>query len=146
VFLGSHNINMDAKGRMAIPARIRETLASACGGRLVMTANHEDRCLVVYPEPRWQEVLPQIEALPNMNKAVKRLQRLMIGYASPMEMDGNGRVLVPPTLREYAGLEKKLILVGQGKSLELWSEERWFASLEESAGDEMPIEMQSLSL
>lgn len=137
---------MDGKGRMAVPARVREMLESECGGRLVMTANHEDRCLVIYPEPRWLEVLPQIQALPNMNKAVKRLQRLMIGYASPLELDANGRVLVPPTLRDYAGLDKKLILVGQGKSLELWSEERWFASLEESADDELPIEMQSLSL
>ena len=137
---------MDGKGRMAVPARVREMLESECGGRLVMTANHEDRCLVIYPEPRWLEVLPQIQSLPNMNKAVKRLQRLMIGYASPLEMDANGRVLVPPTLRDYAGLDKKLILVGQGKSLELWSEERWFASLEESADDELPIEMQSLSL
>ncbi len=146
MYLGSHSITMDAKGRMAIPARVREMLVADCGGRIVLTANHEDRCLVVYPEPRWQEVLPQIEALPNMNKSVKRLQRLMIGYASPMEMDGNGRVLVPPTLREYASLGKKLILVGQGKSLELWSEESWFASLDESSADEMPQQMQELSL
>lgn len=146
MYLGSHAISMDAKGRMAIPARVRELLEAECGGRIVMTANHEDRCLIVYPESRWQEVLPQIEALPNMHKSVKRLQRLMIGYASPMEMDGNGRVLVPPTLREYASLEKKLMLVGQGKSLELWSEDAWRASLDASLDDEMPAEMMSLSL
>ncbi len=147
VFLGSHAINMDAKGRMAIPARIRETLATSCDGRLVITAHTEERCLLVYPEPQWQEILPQIEALPNMNKAARRLQRLLIGYACPLEMDGNGRVLVPPTLRDYAGLEKKLMLVGQGKKLELWSEDRWSEWLDEPGDDDvMPEQMLSLSL
>lgn len=138
---------MDAKGRMAIPARIRETLATSCEGRLVITAHTEERCLLVYPEPQWQEILPQIEALPNMNKAARRLQRLLIGYACPLEMDGNGRVLVPPTLRDYAGLEKKLMLVGQGKKLELWSEDRWSEWLDEPGDDEaMPEQMLTLSL
>lgn len=146
VFLGSHAINMDAKGRMAIPARIRETLETSCDGRLVITAHTEERCLLVYPEPQWQEILPQIEALPNMNKAARRLQRLLIGYACPLEMDGNGRVLVPPTLRDYAGLEKKLMLVGQGKKLELWSEDRWSEWLDEPGDDVMPEQMLSLSL
>lgn len=138
---------MDAKGRMAIPARIREALAEACGGRMVITAHTEERCLLVYPEPQWLELLPQIEALPNMNKAARRLQRLLIGYACPLEMDGNGRVLVPPTLRDYAGLEKKLMLVGQGKKLELWSEDRWSEWLDEPGEDEaMPEQMLTLSL
>ena len=146
-FLGSHAINMDAKGRLAIPARVREDLETLCGGRIVLTAHTEERCLLVYPEPQWEEILPKIEALPSFNKAVRRTQRLLIGYATPLELDGAGRVLVPQPLRDYAGLEKKLYLVGQGRKLELWSEERWMAWLEEDDSDEeIPEEMKSLSL
>mgnify|MGYP001993321130 CR=1 FL=1 len=112
-FLGSHAINMDAKGRLAIPARVREDLETLCGGRIVLTAHTEERCLLVYPEPQWEEILPKIEALPSFNKAVRRTQRLLIGYATPLELDGAGRILVPQPLRDYAGLEKKLYLVGQ---------------------------------
>ncbi len=147
MFLGGHAINMDAKGRMAVPARIREELVSVCGGRLVLTAHTEERCLLVYPEPQWDEILPKIEALPSFNKVARRAQRLLIGYACPIQMDANGRVLVPPTLRDYAGLEKRLMLVGQGKKLELWSESHWSAWLDESDGEDViPEEMQSLSL
>ena len=147
-FLGSHAINMDAKGRIAIPAKVREKLVQLCGGRIVLTANaDEDRCLLLYPEPEWELLLPKIQALPNMNKAVQRLQRLILGNAAEMELDSNGRILVPPTLRNHAGLEKKLMLVGLGNKLELWSEERWFACVDQSPGDdEMPPEMKALSL
>lgn len=138
---------MDAKGRMAIPTKIRESLAAYCAGRIVVTAHTEERCLLVYPESQWQEILPKIESLPSFNKVARRAQRLLIGYATPLEMDANGRILVPPTLREYAGLEKKLMLVGQGKKFELWSESRWFDWLDDADGDdEIPEEMQSLSL
>lgn len=137
---------MDPKGRMAIPTRIREELVALCGGRLVVTAHTQDRCLLVYPEPEWLELLPQIEALPSFNKVSQRTKRILIGYATPLEIDTNGRVLVPPTLREYANLDKKMMLVGQGKKLELWSEESWLALLDEPADDEIPSEMLSLSL
>lgn len=147
MFLGSHAINMDAKGRMAIPTKIRESLSAFGAGRIVMTAHTEERCLLVYPESQWQEILPKIENLPSFNKVARRTQRLMIGYATPLELDANGRVLVPPTLRSYASLEKKLMLVGQGKKFELWSEEKWVNWLDEpDSGDEMPEEMLSLSL
>lgn len=136
---------MDAKGRMAIPTRIREALVAACGGRLVVTAHTEERCLLVYPEPQWEEILPQIQALPSLNKAARRVQRLLIGYACPLEVDGNGRILVPPTLRSYANLDKKLMLVGLGNKLELWSEDGWFDLLDEPAEGAMPEELQSLA-
>jgi len=147
VYQGSHAINMDAKGRLAVPAKYRELLASACDGRIVMTAHTEDKCVLVYPETEWQNILPKIEALPTFNKAALRAQRLLIGYACTLELDANGRVLVPPTLREYAGLEKKLMLVGLGKKFELWSEESWLSSVADSNDDsELPDEMMSLSL
>ena len=148
MFQGSHSINMDAKGRIAIPTKVRESLVSACEGRIVMTAHTEDRCVLVYPESEWELRLPQIEALPTFNKVALRAQRLLIGYASPLELDGNGRVLVPSTLREYAKLDRKVMLVGLGKKLELWSEEAWISSVADSNNldDEKPPEMQSLSL
>lgn len=138
---------MDAKGRMAIPAKYRDTLADACEGRIVVTAHTQDRCLLVYPETEWAEILPKIEALPSFNKAALRAQRLLIGYATTLELDGNGRVLLPPTLRDYANFDKKLMLVGLGKKFELWSEEAWFASIADvDDGDELPQEMLTLSL
>ncbi|WP_336367265.1 division/cell wall cluster transcriptional repressor MraZ [Marinobacter sp. C2H3] len=147
-FFGSHAINMDAKGRMAIPTKVRETLSQICGGRIVVTANaDEEHCLLIYPETEWNVLRPKIEALPNMHKSVRRLQRLLLGNAAEMELDSAGRILIPPTLRRYADLEKKLMLIGQGNKLELWSEERWIAWLDESSGDDdMPPEMQALSL
>lgn len=139
---------MDAKGRIAIPSRHRDTFASVSAGKMVMTAHTEDRCVLVYPETEWRQILPKIEALPTFNKAALRAQRLLIGYATTLELDANGRVLVPPTLRDYAGLDRKTMLVGLGKKLELWSEERWIKSVAdiEIAEDEKPAEMLSLSL
>ena len=149
MFLGSDVINMDAKGRFSVPTRIRENLASECDGRLVITAHPKERCLLVYPEPRWETLLHEIQTLPNLTDSAVRLQRLLIGYACPLELDGNGRLLLPPTLRQYANLEKKLMLVGQGQKLELWSEEGWNAWLQksQSPGDsDMTAEMANLSL
>jgi MraZ protein len=147
VFLGSHAITMDSKGRLAIPAKIRDALVSECGGRLVITAHTEERCLLVYPEPQWLDLLPKIEALPNIHRKARLAQRLLLGYATPLELDANGRVLLPTPLRDYADLEKKLLLVGQGKKLELWSETSWFDWLGAAGeGDDMPEEMLSLSL
>lgn len=124
-FYGCHNINMDAKGRIAIPARMREELDAASEGRIVLTANaDEERCIAIYPEPQWEEVRQQVEDLPNMHPVAKRLQRKVLGHATPLELDSAGRILVPPTLRDYARLDKKLMLVGQGKKLELWNEEQ----------------------
>jgi MraZ protein len=149
MYLGSNAISMDVKGRLAIPAKVRDALLSDCGGRIVVTAHTEERCLLVYPEQQWQQLLPQIENLPNINRKAAKMQRLLLGYATTLEIDEvNGRILLPPTLREYAGLEKKLMLVGQSKKLELWSEDEWFKYLEAEGddGEDVPPEVLSLSL
>lgn len=147
MLLGSYAINMDAKGRIAIPQRVREGLVELCGGSVVVTAHTEERCLLIYPEPHWQTLRPQVEQLPNIKPKARRMQRLLLGYATPLDIDGNGRVLLPPTLREYARLEKKLMLVGQGRKLELWNEEHWNDWLDAVAeDDDMPEEILSLSL
>jgi MraZ protein len=107
--------------------------------------------LAIYPLPEWERIEQDIQNLPALKPAVKRFQRLMLGYATDLELDGNGRMLLPQPLREYAQLDKKLVLVGQGNKLELWSETLWMAerdqALEDSvAGEELPDELMSLTL
>ncbi|GAB1265013.1 division/cell wall cluster transcriptional repressor MraZ [Aurantivibrio infirmus] len=146
MFQGSHSINMDSKGRIAMPTRVRESLDTICGGRIVITANYKDRCLLVYPEPKWQEIVSQIKALPNTSQAARRLQLIVIGYANELELDSNGRVLLAQTLRDYAGIDKKLMLFGQMDRLELWSAEGWQAFIDNQDFGEDTEEMKQLSL
>jgi MraZ protein len=145
------HINMDAKGRLAMPARQREPLLSRCEGHIVVTIDTQSHCLVVYPLPEWERIENDIQNLPALKPAVKRFQRLMLGYATDLTLDSNGRMLLPQSLREYAQLDKKLVLVGQGNKLELWSEALWLAEREQALSDsgpdaELPEELFSLTL
>ena len=124
MFRGVSFLSLDAKGRLAIPARYRERLRSCCESRLVVTIDRE-RCLLVYPEPTWIEVERKLDQLPSFNEQARMLQRLYIGHAQEVDMDGQGRVLLPPGLRRFASLDKRVALVGQGKRFELWDEETW---------------------
>jgi len=151
MFRGVQHINMDAKGRLAMPARQREPLLGECGGQIVVTIDTQSACLVIYPLPEWERIEKDIQSLPALNPAVKRFQRLILGYATDLELDGNGRMLLPQPLREYARLEKKLVLVGQGKKPEWWSEPLWFAERDQALQDsgpeaELPEELMSLTL
>jgi MraZ protein len=148
MYLGSNAINMDAKGRLAIPAKVRDALMVDCKGQIVVTAHTEERCLLVYPKQQWEQLLPQIESLPNINRRAAKMQRMLLGYATALEIDeSNGRILLPPPLRNYAGLDKKLMLVGQSKKLEIWSEQEWFKYLDDAEDDdEVSPEILSLSL
>lgn len=125
MFRGIAEISLDPKGRLAIPTKYREVLGELCRGQLVATIDIRDTCLRIYPLPVWQTLEAQLEALPSTDPGVRRVQRLLLGYASDLEMDGNGRVLLPASLRKYAALDRKLVLVGMGKKFELWSEENW---------------------
>ncbi|MEM1155556.1 MAG: division/cell wall cluster transcriptional repressor MraZ [Pseudomonadota bacterium] len=151
MFRGVQHINMDAKGRLAMPARQREPLLTECSGQIVATIDTQSACLAIYPLPEWERIERDIQGLPALNPAVKRFQRLMLGYATDLELDGNGRMLLPQPLREYAQLEKKLVLVGQGNKLELWSETLWLAEREQALQDsvgqaELPQDLLSLKL
>ena len=151
MFRGVQHINMDAKGRLAMPARQREPLLSRCEGQIVVTIDTQSKCLAIYPLPEWERIEQDIQNLPALKPAVKRFQRLMLGYATDLELDGNGRILLPQSLREYAQLEKKLVLVGQGNKLEIWSEALWLAEREQALQDsgpeaELPEELMSLTL
>lgn len=151
VFRGVNNINLDAKGRMAMPARYREQLQSHCSGHLVATIDTNSRCLLLYPVHEWEEIQRKIESLPSFNPTSRRVQRLLIGHATDLELDNSGRVLLPQALREYAGLQKHVALIGQGKKLELWDQSVWTAERElwlseSDAEGEIPEDLRSLSL
>jgi len=151
MFRGVQHINMDAKGRLAMPARQREPLLTLCDGQIVVTIDTQAACLVIYPLPEWEKIQKQLQSLPDLKPAVKRFKRLILGYATDLELDGSGRMVLPAPLREHAHLTKKLVLVGQGNKLELWSEALWLAEREqallESGPDaELPEELTSLTL
>lgn len=152
MFRGESNLNIDAKGRMAMPARQRERLLDMCAGRLVATIDIYSPCLLIYPLAAWEELEKDIQALPSMRPETRRFQRLTIGSAAELEMDANGRVLIPQNLRNYAKLEKRVALVGQGKKYELWNADVWQAELDQAlldVNDEdavMPDELLNISL
>jgi MraZ protein len=154
MFRGVQHINMDAKGRLAMPAKYRERLLKDCEGQLVATIdiNVKSKCLSIYPLPAWEDLEEQVDALPTTGRpATVSWKRMIMGHASELELDGNGRVLLPASLRDYAQLEKKLVLVGLGNKLELWAEDNWLnereKSLSEMSGDEpWPEELLNLSL
>ena len=151
LFRGINNIAVDAKGRMAMPARYRERLLEACGGRLIVTVD-QDHCLLVYPLPEWEIIETKLNELPSLNKTARLLQRLLIGHATELEMDGQGRILLPAMLRDFAGLNKKAILIGQGKKLEIWDEDIWTENQEgwveavKNDEGELPAALKELSL
>lgn len=131
---GLSALALDIKGRVAIPARYRDNLREVCGGRLVVTVDL-DRCLLVYPRPEWLEVEKRLVSLSSTHRDARRLKRLLVGYAEECDMDGQGRILVSQPLRTFAGLDKRLVLVGQGNKFELWDEDRWNVHSEELLAD-----------
>jgi len=144
-------INMDAKGRLAMPARQREPLMACSDGKIVATIDTRVLCLVIYPLPEWERIERDVQALPALKPAVQSFQRLILAHATDLELDGNSRILLPPPLREYARLEKKVVLAGLGNKLELWSEDLWIAEREKAlqhsmSTDELPDELLTLKL
>ena len=148
MFRGVTSLNLDAKGRLAVPSRHRDALFAESAGRVVLTA-HPHRCLLLYPQPAWEPIQAKIMSLSSFDRQSSALQRLLVGYAEDIELDSSGRLLVSPALREFIGLEKQAMLVGQGSHFELWSADGWKAQLEKvMAGDgmELPAELEGFSL
>jgi MraZ protein len=137
---------------MSIPARYRPQLEQDANNQLVITIGTDDPCLLLYPLQEWESLEQKIESLPSFNKAARRVQRLLIGHATEVELDTSGRILVPPLLRDYAKLEKTIMLVGQGKKFEIWSEAQWEANrqdwlaIDSSEDKDFPAELMSLSI
>ena len=150
MFRGATRVTLDAKGRFAMPARYRDGLLEQCSGQVVTTVDR-DYCLLLYPLPTWEEIERKLTTLPTLNRQVRRLQRLMIGYATELELDGHGRVRLPRELREFAGLGRQVMLIGQGNKFKLWDAERWTERRdtwlhEETEESGLPAELESLSL
>lgn len=141
---GVTKLNLDAKGRLAIPSRYRERLTADCAGRLVVTLD-PDRRMVIYPYNEWKAVEGQLVELPSTKAAVK-LKRLILGHASDCDMDKNGRINLPPYLREKNGLDKQIVLVGIGKKFEVWNEESWNSECEDDEELDLSEELKILSL
>ena len=149
-FRGVSNLSLDAKGRIVLPARYREGLPEICQNQLVITIDTDQPCLLIYPLPAWELIEEKIEALPSFNPTTRRIQRLLIGHATEVEVDGAGRMLLSNPLREYARLGKKVVLIGQGKKFELWDEQLWGERMQdwlgEAGSEEMPAALSELTL
>ncbi|MGR8936122.1 MAG: division/cell wall cluster transcriptional repressor MraZ [Gammaproteobacteria bacterium] len=154
MFRGISSINIDVKGRIAIPTRYRAELADCCGSQLVVTVavdekgSGEQGCLWLYPLPEWEILEQKINKLPTLNKMAQKLRRFLIGYASECELDAQGRFLLPERLRQYAALEKQIVLLGQLNKFEIWNAVVWVAKEQEwlAGGDEEGSEaLESLS-
>lgn len=129
MFRGLTAIQIDAKGRLNVPSRYRTALLDeAAGNTVILTIDTEQPCLLLYPTPRWTEIEQKLEQLPSFQPASRRIQRLLMGHATDVELDNQGRILLPPLLREYARLDKSAMLVGQGKKFEIWNEANWQSS------------------
>jgi len=134
-----------------MPSRYRDQLSEQSDGKLIVTVDR-DHCLLLYPLPEWEEIERKLVRLPSLNKQARHMQRLLIGHATDCDLDNNGRILLPPPLREFAGLEKRIVLIGQGNKFEIWDEDSWTTKrddwLKEVDDDDLdlPDELESLSL
>jgi len=151
VFRGINPINLDAKGRVALPAKYRDRVTDRCDGHMVLTVHPFDRCLLLYPLTDWEVIEAQVNALPNStSRQARRLQHLMVGYATELDLDAANRLLLPAMHRDHAELGKRLILVGQGQKFEVWNEARWTsmteAYLNELVDADASVELTNLSL
>jgi MraZ protein len=147
---------LDGKGRLAIPTKYRDLLTQRCGGHLVVTLDPSN-CLLLYPFPDWEPIEKKLNALPSLNPVNRMMQRILVGSATDLEMDGAGRILLPALLRERARLEKDVVLVGQGNKFEIWSAADWQAQFDAAEHlpamlsealqkGEMPDELKGFSL
>jgi MraZ protein len=138
LFRGINPLSLDGKGRLSMPAKYRQPLLDGDGGQMVLTIDR-DRCLLLYPLTVWEDVERKLIQLSSTNKRARALKRLLLGHAEECCLDASGRILLPAPLREFASLDKRVVLVGQGNKFEIWNEEAWRAwreSLLAEGGDE----------
>jgi len=133
VFRGRFEHIVDSKGRVSVPAKFRELLAEKYDDRLILT--NFDRCLVAYPYEEWRVLEERVSSLSMVKKEVKAFQRFFISGATECPIDKLGRILVPPTLRDYAQLGRNVIFAGMLRKFEIWSKERWLEEIKRSEGD-----------
>lgn len=131
MFRGATAINLDNKGRLAIPTRYRAELLEKNQGKMICTADIRQPCLLLYPLSEWEIVEQKLLQLSNFDDTGRRLHRVMLGYATECELDKTGRILLSPALRHHASLEKEIMLVGQLNKFEIWQEQKWHSQIAE---------------
>ena len=152
MFCGATVVNLDSKGRLAVPTRYREKLLGIAAGQMVCTIDIHNPCLLLYPLPEWEIIEQKLSRLSGMNPDERRVQRLLLGHASECQMDNAGRLLLAPVLRQHAGLTKEAMLVGQFNKFELWDETTWYQQVKEdidterSSSGTLSERLQDLSL
>lgn len=150
MFRGSSSINLDAKGRLAMPSRYRQELDERCEGQMVITIDLHEPCLCLYPLHEWERVEAQISRMSSMMPEARSLQRLLVGNAIDVELDGSGRFLIPPQLRARVGLDKHVALVGMLNKFHVWDEEKWQAQFEQDISfvqqNDIPDDLRNLVL
>jgi MraZ protein len=148
VFRGVTTVSLDSKGRLVVPARYRDALIARAEGGVVVTADPQ-HCLLLYPRPEWEPIEKRLMNLSSFNPRIRQLQQLLVGHAEVMELDANGRILLTPMHRQFAELDKSVVLVGQGQKFELWNETRWKERMEEALSfkdGDMPPELEGFTL
>jgi|TARA_Y100000310_G_scaffold327527_1_gene394050 MraZ protein len=131
MFRGIHQVSVDAKGRLSLPARLRDEFLQYEDAGVVVTIDPMSRCLLLYPLSEWEQIQEKLDRLPSFQPQARRLQRLLVGHATDLEIDSAGRLLLPAPLREFAKIQRKSTLLGQGKKLEIWGLEEWESQREE---------------
>jgi len=149
MFQGAAALSLDAKGRLTIPSRHRDALhgtPAPAAASLVLTA-HPDGCLLLYPAAAWEPIRNRVMAFPSLDARFSVWKRLLVGFAEEVEIDAAWRVLVSPELRNFAHLEKSVMLVGQGSHFEVWSHEIWEKQLQQlAAQSQLPPGMEDFAL
>jgi MraZ protein len=133
---------------LVVPVRYRDALVARSQGRVVVTAD-PNHCLLLLPLPEWEPFEKKLMGLSIFNLRIRQLQQLLVGHAEVLDLDASGRILLTPSLRQFAELDKSVILVGQGVKFELWNEGRWSARVEETLSfkdGEMPPELEGFTL
>ena len=125
MFKGITNIRLDTKGRLTIPTKYRPIIHEQSNSKMVITIDSEEKCLLLYPSTSWKKIQQKINDLPSFNKNARRIQRLLIGHAEDLDLDGNGRILLSKPLRSFAEMTKQVTMIGQGEKFEIWSNDIW---------------------
>lgn len=147
MFQGATALNLDAKGRLAVPTRYRDALQSGGASKQVLTA-HPHRCVLLYPAPAWEPIRARIMSFSSFDAQASLWKRLLVGFAEEVELDASGRLLISPELRKFASFEKEVMMVGQGSHFEIWSQQTWEKQLDQlsTGSDKLPPGMENFAL
>ena len=141
MFRGANSINLDSKGRIAVPAKYRQCIIESAASHMIITFDPYDNCLLIFTLEHWESTEADLQALSNSKPLHRRLKRTMLSHATEVDMDANGRLLIPSVLREKVELKKDVMLIGQGKTFQLWDEASWGELVDEDrsvlSGDDL---------